>query len=520
MLQKLAWTGPTLTLGTRLQGRHAGTPVMVSGAAALQHKQLHGTSGAGKSKLAVALLAQFINQGIGGCLLDPHGDAIDDLLGFLLDTGFYADPRAYQRVLYLPWNRQDRFVPYNVLADPSEPHQVARNVMEAMRRQWSGLDSGRTPQLENLILYGSFVLIQNGLPLTALGRLFADASFRAQVLQRVTDAEVVSYFRDQYDTLGRRAGMLTESTARRLSLLGFVPALRNSLGQATNLVQWRRLIDAGVMVLLDLRNLDQETTRLLGALLTVGIEQAALSRADLPEEQRRPFMAVIDEAAQFISGSAVTLEQTLAQARKYAVCLVLAFQHWSQVGHKLQGALQSAQLIAFRAGREDSDVAAQLLADFNPYAVKTLTRSGAPLYFSQAEQRQQFVHELQALAPGQAFMHLGEGARAETIKLQTVGVPEPHCSRVQLEAIKERYAQLYLAPRTQIERDDAGGGGTVWDRPTGSASQVKLAGQRPPAAHAPSDAADAAHASRGPAVRRRVPLRDEAHLLDADQTDE
>ena len=45
---------------------------------------------------------------------------------------------------------------------------------------------------------------------------------------------------------------------------------------------------------------DRGTRCLLGSLLTVRLEQAALSRADLPEPARGPFFAVIDEFASFV----------------------------------------------------------------------------------------------------------------------------------------------------------------------------------------------------------------------------
>jgi hypothetical protein len=126
------------------------------------------------------------------------------------------------------------------------------------------------------------VLIENGLPLTALPRLLTDSEYRGQVLAHVQDAQILDFFRTRYE----HAGNLNESTLRRAFLLTYPPALRYSLGQQDNLLHFRRLMDQRVSVLISLGGLDTQTQRLLGCLLTVGFEQAALSRADLPPVAR------------------------------------------------------------------------------------------------------------------------------------------------------------------------------------------------------------------------------------------
>lgn len=448
-----------VTFGTRLQGQGRDKPVVLQGSDVLKHKQVAGISGKGKSKFLVSLAVQYINQGIGVAFVDPHGDACDDVLRFLIDSGFYNDPRAYQRVLYVPWYRQDRFVPFNVLSQPYEPHAIARLVMEAFTRAWRGLGSGQAPNLENLVLAGSFVLIENRQPLTALSRLFADRNYREALLGNVTDGEIVSFFHDRFDGLGRQVKQLSESSLRRIFLLSFTPSLRYALGQSHNLLNFRSLMDAGTTVLLDLRNLDPETTRLLGSLLTVNIEEAALSRADISENQRRPFVAIIDEFSQFSAGSAEAMERTLALVRKYGVSLVLAHQTYSQLDHKLIGALQNAMLVSFGLGREDAPIAAKQLGDYDPYRLKHVVADARaaqrshPTFMSMQEQMKQWEMTLQQLPARQALVRLGE----ETVRLQTVGVPDSRCSEKQLTAVKERYAQLLLTPRDQIVDHDEDG---------------------------------------------------------------
>src|SRR5213075_2118540 len=97
--------------------------------------------------------------------------------------------------------------------------------------------------------------------------------------------------------------LMRESTLNRVALLTFSPTLRYSLGQPENVLDFRRLMDDGVSVVFNLGGLDEETQRFLGCLLTVGFEVAALSRADIPEEQRRPYLLILDEFSMFSSAS-------------------------------------------------------------------------------------------------------------------------------------------------------------------------------------------------------------------------
>lgn len=441
-----------LVLGTTVD---SGEQVILRDREAGAHQHVMGVTGAGKSKLLASLFVQLLNQGVGVGLLDPHGDLCRDILRTLHDLGYFADSRAFRRLLYVDFGRSDRFLPWNVLDQPYGPHQVARNLLEAIKRAWVALAGGSAVHLENLVLAGVYVLVENHLPLTALSHLLADAAFRARLLEQVTDAEVVAFFRDRYDALGRRAAMLNESTLRRAFLLGFTPALRYSLGQRTNRLRLRPLMDAGVSILVNLGGLDPDTQRLLGCLFTVEAEAAALSRADMPEQARRPWHLILDEFSQFSAQSEQTLERVLALTRKYGLSLTLAHQTWSQVGRKLQGALQNTTFIAFRLGPEDSAWAAPRLFEPDPYRIKhqvsdpyQQTRSH-PVYMSASEQRAEFEQALQHLQPREAFARVG----GRTVKLRTLLLPEPHCSAEELAAIEEGYAELLLTPRAQVEAE-------------------------------------------------------------------
>jgi hypothetical protein len=102
---------------------------------------------------------------------------------------------------------------------------------------------------------------------------------------------------------------MRESTLNRMALLTFSPTLRYSLGQQENALDFRQHLDDGVSVIYNLGGLDEETQRFLGALLLVGYEAAALSRASLAPEARKPWHLIVDEFSLFSARSEMTLSR-------------------------------------------------------------------------------------------------------------------------------------------------------------------------------------------------------------------
>ena len=448
--------GPRLTLGTY------GLPIfgrsLVLGAADVAaHKHVIGLTGQGKSKFLASLFVQLFKQRVGCTLIDPHADLANDILALLHDQGCFESSAASSRLLYVDFANLDRFLPFNVLSQPYDDHTTARNVVEACKRAWPALADGSAPQFENILLAGALVLIQNQLPLTALPQLLTDKPYRDALLCRVTDAAVVDFFHGRFDRWGRDAPLMVESTLRRVFLLSFSPTLRYSLGHPENVLNFRELMDRGVSLIFNLGGLDEDTQRLLGCMLTVGYEVAALSRADTPLAERREHHLIIDEFSQFSAQSEEAFARVLSLARKYGLFLTLAHQTWSQVNKRLQGALQNAVEVAFKLGRGDAEWAAPRFGRFDPYALKHEVTDPAqverthPVYFNVQETFEGWTQALMDLEPREAFVRFGK----TTAKVRSLAVPRPRCGPDELQRVTEAYSRLLLRPPSAPPRQQA-----------------------------------------------------------------
>ncbi len=450
-----------LVLGTTSGKRQ----IALSGADAAQHIHCMGITGMGKSKLLASLFLQLLNQHVGVCLLDPHGDLADDILQTLAASGYFVHPAGYERLLYCDFSRQDRYLPFNILAHARESHTIARDLWEAWNRAWGGLAGGNAPMMEQAVLAGTYVLTENHRPLTDLHRLYSDAAFRQTLLARIRDPQVASFFATHFDSTGRRGGQLAESALRRAFLLTFSPALRWTLGQTGNALPFRQLMDRGVSVICNLSGLDAETQRFLGCLVSVGVEQAALSRADIPADRRLPYNLILDEFSLFSAQSELAMERILALARKYGLSLTVAHQTWGQA-RALQSALQNACFVTFRLGLEDAPWGAARVGTIDLHRLKASAATGRPVAVSAGEQRLEWEQRLLTLPPRHAVLRLGK----RTEELLTLGIPEPRCSAAQLTAIKQRYAERYMTPLEQIEREMAAADTTHSNAPYGDES--------------------------------------------------
>lgn len=386
------------------------------------HATIWGRTGLGKSRFLQALFLQHLSHGHGVCLIEPHHDLSHDTLAYLVEKGFFRHPDAFDRLVYLDWGNGS-FVPYNCLAGSAAPQTRALHAMEAMLRVWPELR--RAPTFQTLFLSAMVVLIANQLPITALHQLLSDAAFRQLCLTNVTDPLILQAF----ERFGKVSGQAQEagSALRRAFLLSFHDLTRLTLGNVG----------------------DAETRRLLGALLLVQIEQAALSRTDLPQAKRRPWTVFIDEWPSFAATDAA-VGAVLEQTRKFGLRLYLAAQSPGQItSDRLQAALENCRLnVVFGLGREGSLQQSREITTLDPDLYRLDPITGRPKHISTSEQFEAIAQDLQTLSPREAYAKLGTAA---PVKVRTLSVHDARPDRQELAQVLATYRTRYQRTREQAE---------------------------------------------------------------------
>src|SRR6266436_62845 len=276
-----------------------------------------GSTGTGKTTLLVNLILQDIKIGRGLCFLDPHGDAIKDIL------------------TRIPSNRENDIILLNPLhtampfglnlfscPDSTSDEQVALTcglVMNVFERVWNV--GNETPRLADVLRNVTITLIENNLTMAEIPMLLLDSSFRAQVVRNLSN-ETVKLWWQVYNNLRPTEQIeLVSSTLNKVNAFLTNPLIARIISQAKSTIDFRSLMDEDKILLVELDPRLEDISTLIGTTIIAKILEAAYSRRDAPSQDRELFALYLDEAHRYETEDLTTL---LAEARKYGIATTLA----------------------------------------------------------------------------------------------------------------------------------------------------------------------------------------------------
>jgi superfamily II DNA or RNA helicase len=138
--------------------------------------------------------------------------------------------------------------------------------------------------------------------------------------------------------------------------------LRNVIGQKKSSFNIRKAMDEGKVLIVNLSKgkMGEINSNMIGMILVSKIQMAAMSRADIPEKERRIFYLYVDEFQNFVTDS---FTHILSEARKYALGLTIANQYVAQLDEQIRDAVfgNVGTLIAFRIGAQEAEYIAKEL---------------------------------------------------------------------------------------------------------------------------------------------------------------
>ena len=340
-------------------------PVFLTADQRVRHTHIIGSNGTGKSSLLLNLIRQDIENGDGLAVLDPHGDLIDQILGFI------PEERMKDVVLVDPSDVEFP-IGFNILQAHSEEEKrlLASDLVGVFRRLATSWGDQMDTVLQNAILV--FLESSRGGTLADLRRFLLEPTFRAEILPTVQDPELIYYWQKVFPQLG--GGKSIGSVLTRLQDFFSQKPLRNMVSQRKNKLDFADIMDHRKIFLAKLSEglCGEENSYLLGTLLVSKFQQLAMARQAQKLEVRQDFWLYIDEFQHFISPS---MAKILTGARKYRIGFTLAHQelHQLQSDPKVASAVmtQPCTRIVLRVGDDD----AKKLGDgFESFDAKSLTR--------------------------------------------------------------------------------------------------------------------------------------------------
>jgi len=315
-----------------------------------RHLYAIGKTGMGKTVMLKNMAIQDIQKGRGIGFVDPHGEAAEDLLNFI-------PSKRINDVIY--FNPADLNFPiaFNIMEKVSLEHRhlIASGLMGVFKKIWPDVWSARMEYILNNCVLA--LLEYPGSTLLGINRMLADPDYRKKVVDRVMDPVVKSFWTQEFARYTQRYEV--EATAAIQNKVGqFIsaPLIRNIIGQVKSSIDMRKVMDEEKILILNLAKgrIGEDNSRLLGALLITKLYLSAMSRVDIPEENRRDFFLYVDEFQNFATESFINI---LSEARKYRLALILSHQYITQMEEEVRDAVfgNVGTIISFRVGAYDAE---------------------------------------------------------------------------------------------------------------------------------------------------------------------
>ncbi|MEM0172466.1 MAG: TraM recognition domain-containing protein [Thermoproteota archaeon] len=230
-------------------------------------------------------------------------------------------------------------------------------------------------RMEDLLRNTLIALIEAGLTLIDLPRFLIDEDFRENVLERAQHPIAKKYF-ERFNSLAERTrGEWMEPTLNKVNAFLSDNRIREMFSFEKSSFNFREMMDNKKILLIKLdRGRLKENGDLIGSLLMTKIRMAAFSRSNIPKEKRVPFYLYIDEFQNFATKEFI---DTLSEARKYGLSLIMAHQNLSQLPKDLQDSILTNCGIQcyFKVARRDAERLAKEAFETSGIKVKAVKLS-------------------------------------------------------------------------------------------------------------------------------------------------
>lgn len=461
--------------------------VRLSVGAKTRHVHVVGASGTGKSTLLVRMILDDIAAGHGVGVLDPHGDLVDEVARRI------PEERAADAVMFDPADT-DVVVGWNILGADSETERdlLTSDLVGVFRRLSTSWGDQMTAVLANAIMV--FLESSRGGTLVDLRRFLVDESFRAEILDTVSDPYVKSFWHTEFPLIAGRkpqAPILTRLDTFLRSRL-----IRNVVTASDPKVSFKEVTDDGLIFLGKLSEgvIGEENAALLGSLLVSKLHQVTLARSKQDAEARRPFFLYIDEFHEVATPSMASL---FSGVRKYGLGLTVAHQDLHQL-HSSAPEVERSLLanaytqICFRLGEAD---AKQMQKGFS---------------FFDAE-------DLMGLGLGEAICRVGSRSGDFNLRTEPLPLLDAGDGARRAERVRQHSKERWAVPIVRVDPEAEAGTPTPAESASASTEVAAPAADTAPASTdvaMPSGPSQAVQEAKQPAQPQPEELRPDKLTLD------
>jgi len=321
-----------------------------------RHMYAVGQTGTGKSTYLENLALQDMLNGDGFAFVDPHGDTVEKLMSMV-------PKERTEDVIYFCPSEMDYPMGLNLFefTDPDQKDFLIQEVLGMLYKLYDPQHQGiMGPRYESIFRNAALAIMAdpNGGTFVDIPKLFRDPEFLKQKLQHVTDPNVLDYWQKEYPASQKsnEAGEVTSWFVSKFGAFLSNEMMRNIIGQTKSAFDLRDIMDNKKILLVNLSKgrTGDLNSKLLGMIFVMKFQAAAMSRSDVPEDQRQDFALYVDEFQNFSTDSFATI---MSEARKYHLNLIVANQFTTQLTDEIRDAVfgNIGTIVSFRIGQNDVD---------------------------------------------------------------------------------------------------------------------------------------------------------------------
>lgn len=337
--------------------RGAKRPIRISFEDRQRHMYIVGQTGTGKSTFMENLALQDMLNGDGFAYIDPHGDGAEKLLSMV------PKERTEDIIYFCP---SDTEFPVGLnMFEYQNPDQKDFLVQECINMLYKLYDPQRQgiigPRYEHMFRNLALTIMAdpNGGTFIDIPKLFSSEAFVKEKLKYVKDQNVLDFWLKEIPA-SQRSSEFGEVKAWVVSKFGAFLSnemMRNIIGQTKSSFNLRDIMDNKKILIVNLSKgkTGDLNSKLLGMIFVMKFQAAAMSRADIPLDQRQPFCLYVDEFQNFSTDSFATI---MSEARKYNLNLIVANQFTTQLTDEIRDAVfgNMGTVVSFRIGQNDMEV--------------------------------------------------------------------------------------------------------------------------------------------------------------------
>ncbi|MGC1176660.1 MAG: ATP-binding protein, partial [Candidatus Saccharimonadales bacterium] len=334
--------------------RGAKKPIRLSLHDRQRHMYVVGQTGTGKSTFLENLALQDMLNGNGFAFVDPHGDTAEKLLSMV-------PKERTEDIIYFSPADMDYPMGLNLFEfhSPDQKDFLIQETLNMLQKLYDPQHQGiMGPRYEDMFRNAALAVMADpaGGTFIDIPQLFRDPQFLKQKLSHVKDKTVLDFWQKQYPA-SQRSNESGEVTAWFVSKFGAFLSnemMRNIIGQTKSAFDLRDIMDNKKILLVNLSKgrTGDLNSKLLGMIFVMKFQAAAMSRANVPEDQRVDFSLYVDEFQNFSTDSFATI---MSEARKYHLNLIVANQFTTQLTEEIRDAVfgNMGTIVSFRIGQND-----------------------------------------------------------------------------------------------------------------------------------------------------------------------